>query len=146
MSTTFRKDVRAGLVTLLQAFKTANPTMAGDVLSARPENFTGDYPIAFVDSVPESASHSVGVRTRLMSPTIVFVTEESLNAQEMDAFDLLVDAFMDKLTATPHIVTGTIWDAVTLEDYTEEIGSPPATRPAVRFTIVNLSIGEGRSP
>lgn len=144
MTTTFRVDIRAGLVTVLEAFKTANPSLIGAVLTARPEGFTGDYPIAFVDSQPEAISHTAGVRTRTMTPAVAVVAEKTLNAEEQARFDALVDALLDWFTANPHIITGTIWDRMTVEDYAEVIGEQ--YRPAVRFTFGNLSIAEGRSP
>lgn len=143
MTTTFRADVRAGLVTVLNAFKTANPTMLGSVLTSRPEGFTGDYPIAFPESQAESISHDSGTRTRLMTPAVAVVWEKTLNAQEQDVADLLVDALVDHFTSYPHIVTGTIWDRMAIEDYAEAIGDQ--YRPAVRFTFGNLSIQEGRT-
>lgn len=142
--TTFRRDVRAGLVLALSDFKTANPSQLGSVLTARPEGFTGDYPIAFPDSQPESIFHTAGVRDRTMTPAVAVVAEKALNAEEQDRFDALVDALVDWFTARPHITSGTIWDRMTVEDYAETIGEQ--YRPAVRFTFGNLSIQEGRTP
>lgn len=144
MTTTFRTDVRAGLLSLLQTFQTANPTMLRSAHRARPEGFTGDYPIGFVDSQPETIFHTSGVRDRTMSPAVALVGEYRLNGEHADEFDLLVDAFLDWCSARPHIVTGTVWDRMTISDYQEDIGE--AVRPAVRFTFTNLSIQEGRSP
>jgi hypothetical protein len=144
MPTTFRSDVAAGLVTILEAFKSANPTLIGSVHRARPEGYTGDYPIAFVETRNEQVSHTQGVRTRLMAPSVAVVGEYRLNAEHMDVFDDLVDALLDHFTGYPHITSNTIWDRMTVEDYTEEIGE--AYRPAVRFTFGNLSIQEGRVP
>lgn len=144
MTTTFRTDVASGLVTVLQAFQTANPTMLRSVYRARPEGFTGDYPIAFVEGRSETISHTAGVRTRTMTPSVAVVGEYRLNAEHMAAFDELVDLLVDWFTQNPHIVANTIWDRMTVEDYDEEIGE--ASRPAVRFTFTNLSVQEGRSP
>ena len=144
MTTTFRADIRAGLVTVLQGFKTANPTLLGSVLSARPEGFTGDYPVAFVDSQPEDIVHDSGTRTRTMTAVVAVVAEKTLNAEEQARFDILVDTLLDYFTANPHIITGTIWDRMRVEDYAEVIGEQ--YRPGVRFGFENLSIQEGRSP
>lgn len=143
MATTFRADVAAGLVTILEAFKTANPTMLRSVHRARPEGFIGDYPIAFVAGRSESVSHSQGLRTRTMTPSVSVVGEYRLNGEHMDEFDVLVDALEDHFTTYPHIVTGTIWDQMSVDDYDETIGEQ--LRPAVRFTFGNLSIQEGRT-
>lgn len=143
MTTTFRQVTRAGLVTLLQGFKTANPTLLGSVLTARPEGFTGDYPIAFVDSQSEAIVHDSGTRMRTMTPAVAVVAEKALNAEEQARFDILVDTLLDYFTANPHVTTGTVWDRMTIEDYAEVIGEQ--YRPAVRFTFGNLSIQEGRT-
>jgi hypothetical protein len=79
-----------------------------------------------------------------MNATVSVVGEYRLNAEHMDDFDLLVDALIDFFTTYPHVVSNTVWDRMTVEDYAEEIGD--ALRPAVRFTFVNLSVQEGRSP
>lgn len=143
MTTTFRSAARGGLVAILQGFQAANPAMLGSVLSARPEGFTGDYPIAFVDSQPEQISHDSGTRTRTMTPAVAVVAEKALNAEEQARFDLLVDALLDWFTANPHITTDTVWDRMAVDDYAETIGEQ--YRPAVRFTFGNLSIQEGRT-
>lgn len=144
MTTTFRANVRAGLLAVLQGFQTANPTLLLSTYRARPEGFTGDYPIGFVDSTPETIFHTSGVRDRTMSPSVALVGEYRLNGEHADQFDVLIDTFLDYCTARPHIVTGTVWDRMTVVDYEETIGE--ALRPAVRFTFTNLSIQEGRSP
>lgn len=143
MTTTFRADARAGLYTLLTGFAAANPTMLTDVFTVRPEGFTGDYPIGFVDLLNEQVSHTSGVRTRTMTPSVVIVGEYRLNGERVAQFDVIADTFLDYCTATPHIVTGTIWDRMAVEDYDETIGEQ--LRPAVRFTFGNLSIQEGRT-
>lgn len=143
MTTTFRTDVASGLVTILEAFKTANPTLLRSVHRARPEGFTGDYPVAFVEGRPETIAHDSGVRTRTMSPSVSVVAEMTLNDQHMTEFDALVDALLDHFTTYPHIVPVTIWDRMSVEDYDETIGEQ--LRPAVRFTFANLTIQEGRT-
>jgi hypothetical protein len=144
MATTFRADVASGLVTILEAFKTANPTLLRSVHRARPEGFTGDYPIAFVEARPETIFHTSGIRDRTMTPSVSVVDAGGTNAEMMAAFDTLVDALLDHFTLYPHITSNTVWDRMTVEDYAEEIGD--GLRPAVRFTFGNLSIQEGRSP
>ena len=144
MATTFRRDIAAGLVTILEAFKAANPTMLRSVHRARPEGFRGDYPIAFVEARPEQIQHDSGIRDRTMTPSVAVVNDSGLNNEHMDEFDVLVDALVDHFTLYPHITPGTVWDRMTVEDYDETIGDQ--LRPAVRFTFGNISIQEGRSP
>lgn len=149
MTTTFRADARAGLYALLTGFQAANGTLLRSAFPARPEGFTGDYPIGFVDTQPEAVTHTSGVRTRTMSPAIAIVGEYRLNGEHASEFDPIVDAFLDYCTDRPHVVTGTIWDRMTIEDYEETMVTTDGKaylRPAVRFTFANLSIAEGRSP
>ncbi len=143
MTTVFRAATRAGLVTILEAFKTANPTLLRSVHAARPEGFTGDYPIAFVDSFPETAIHTSGVRGRTGSVTVAVVDAGGTNEEQVAAWDILVDGLMDHFTGYPHISTGTIWNEMTVEEYDETIGEQ--LRPAVRFTFNNVYTGEGRT-
>lgn len=143
MTTTFRTDARAGLYALLTGFSAANPSMLTGTFTVRPEGFTGDYPIGFVDLLSETVTHTSGVRTRTMTPSVVIVGESRLNAEHVAQFDVIADTFLDYATAVPHIVTGTIWDRMSVEDYDETIGEQ--LRPAVRFTFANLSIQEGRT-
>jgi hypothetical protein len=143
MTTTFRSATRAGLVTILQAFQSANPTMLRSVFTSRPEGFTGDYPIAFVDTFPESVLHTSGVRGRTGVVTVVVVDAGGTNAEQVAAWDALVDGLMDHFTSYPHISTGTIWDRMSVAEYDETIGEQ--LRPAVRFTFENIYTGEGRT-
>jgi hypothetical protein len=142
MATTFRTDIAAGIETVLVAFRTANPTLLLGVHRARPESFP-DLPAAYIDGRPESITHSQGVRTRTMQPSVVVVRRITNNAEAMAAFDTLVDLLVDAFTAVPQFATGTIWDQLAVADEDAPFGDYDFA--AVRFTFGDVSIMEGRT-
>lgn len=144
MTTTFRSDIVAGMLTMVQAFITANPTQLKTVVRVRPMSLTGEFPRAYLDLRTESITHANGIRTRTMSPSVVVVDQLTSNDETLDRLDDLVDLLVDWFTGYPHIVTGTVWDAMTVSDESEELaeGKPTA---AVRFTFRNIELIEGRT-
>ena len=148
MATTFRADVRAGLVTATQAFITANPTLLRRVFTTRPTSFNTDMPFAYIDLLAETATHTAGTRERVMAPSVVIVSRPLENEQQVAAWDVLVDALADHFTSYPQFTTSSIWDRWTLTEEGEEIQTAPdsiRTFPTVRFTFDNVSLREGRS-
>jgi len=148
MATTFRADIRAGMVTAVEAFITAQPTLLLAVHKSRPTRFTGDIPFAYVDLLTETARHDSGLRDRVLSPSIVVVSRPLDNDAQVDAWDVLVDLLADHFTSYSQFAAVTIWDRWTITDESEEIQSSDGstrTYPAVRFTFANVSISEGRN-
>lgn len=148
MATTFRADVRAGLVTATQAFITSNPTLLRRVFTTRPTSFNTDMPFAYIDLLAETATHTAGTRERVMAPSVVIVSRPLENEQQVAAWDVLVDALADHFTGYPQFTTSSIWDRWTLTEEGEEIQTAPdsiRTFPTVRFTFDNVSLREGRS-
>ena len=139
MTTTARRDLRSDGYALLAAFPGVQETSP-----RRPSHFSRPMPFAYMDILAESATHTAGTRERVFSPSFVFVFDPDL---ETDTIDEVVDEFADYLTAHPHIVANTIWDAWTVTEEAEEVQSDNGsirTFPAVRFTLGNVSIREGR--
>lgn len=148
MPSTFRSDVTSGLVTIIDAFIAANPTLLRRSERARPPSVSGDLPVAWVDSRPEEVVHDSGTRLRTMQPSIVIVAELTDNVETVVRFDTLVDLFLDHLSASPSIVAGTIWDRLTIEDEPFEMtGTNGVTYRyySTRFTFANVTIMEGRN-
>jgi hypothetical protein len=147
MPTTFRKDVRAGMVAAVQAFVTANPTLLARVVPARPTSFTLDFPVAWIDLLSETATHTAGTRERVMAPSVVVMNRPLDNDQQVAAWDVLVDALADHFTSYPQFTPSSIWDRWTLTEDGEEIQTGDSVRvfPTVRFTFDNVSLREGRS-
>lgn len=147
MATTFRADTRAGLYTALVAFRTAQPSRLSEVYRVRPAHYNVPMPLAWVDLLSESASHTSGTRERVLSPSVVFMGEPIENDEQVTAWDALVDLAADHFTDYAHISANTIWDRWVITDETEEVESAGQVRlfPIVRFTFQNVSIREGRS-
>ncbi len=139
MTTTFRADVKAGIGTMMQAYIAANPTLLKQHHDEKPAAFT-NTPCSYLSTRDERVAYDQGTRERVMSPSVTVVKD---GRQTVASFDALVDSLMDHFQIYPHIVAGTIWDRMTVEDYDETIGEQ--LRPAVRFTFANLSIQEGRT-
>jgi hypothetical protein len=143
MASTFRQDIVAGLLTILDAFKTANPTLLRRTFAVRPPHWNTDLPCAFVGPRPESTNHDQGTRTRIVSVSVSFVDRITDNTETMDRMDILVDKFADHLTTYPHITANTIWNRWTTLDEQIDVGDGTALQ-AVTFTVNDLSIQEGR--
>ncbi len=147
MATTFRTDIRAGMVTVVQAFITAHPTLLAAVHTSRPTRFSGAMPFAYIDLLTETASHTAGTRERVLAPSVVVVGRPLDNETATAAWDILVDLLADHFTDNPQFTANTIWDTWTLTEESEEIQSGDGVRtvPAVRFTFNTVSIREGRT-
>ena len=144
MPTTFRVDIVAGLMTILDAFKAANPTLLRRTFPVRPPHFNTDLPLAFVGDRPESTNHDVQTRTRIVSVSVTFVDRITDNTETMARMDILVDKFADHLTTYPHITSNTIWNRWTTLDEQIDVGDGTSLQ-AVTFTVNDLSISEGRA-
>lgn len=141
MATTFRNDIATGIYDVLVTFRTANPTLMPGLFRARPESFP-ELPAAYIDRRPERVTHSQGIRTRTMQPSVVLVRRITSNAETMAEFDTTVDLLVDAFTASPQFATGTIWDEMTVADEDAPFGDYDFA--AVRFTFGDVSIMEGR--
>ncbi len=109
LNTTFREDVRAGIVASLRAFQAANPDLVRQVWPVRSQNAVlGDFPALTVGDLTESIATMSGVRQRQMdgfTVTLTDVVPDNLEASNRG--DLIVDAVMDWLTAAYHMASGT---------------------------------------
>lgn len=147
MTTTFRQDVTAGLVTVLDAFKASNPTLLRRVERARPPSVLGDLPLAYVDTRAESITHAVQIRTRTMRPSVVVVSPMADNEETVVRHDVLVDALVDHFTDNPHIIGNTVWEDMTVsdEDFSVETATGDRHFYATRFTFEDVTAQEGRA-
>ncbi len=109
LNTTFREDVRAGMISTLSSFKSANPTLLRKVWFVRPESFTtGDLPAMVIGNLTESIATANGIRQRQMDGfTVEIIDRVADNLESSERGDLLVDAIMDFLTAAYHMASGT---------------------------------------
>lgn len=113
-NTTFRQDAVAGLMTVLNAYKTAHPTLLRGVYSARPGGSAFEKPCAYVGGRDEVVTHDSGIRTRTLTGLQVIVLDTFPdNAQGADRMDVLVDGLLDAFTAAPHALGGNSVASVT---------------------------------
>lgn len=140
MPTTFRVDLVSGVTAMMNAFITANPTKLVRHHRVLPAAFQ-DLPASYLDLRPEAITHSEGVRDRRMTPSIVYVTRLTDNGETDDIHDATVDLLVDWFTSYPHIVPGTSWTDMTVED---QAAGPDNQFMATRFTFGIISKREGR--
>ena len=148
MATTFRQDITAALVTAIDAFITANPTLLRRSESARPASIVGDLPIAFIDGRPEDISFDSGIRERIMTPAVVVVSPLADNIETVQRHAVLTDALVDHFTTYAQLVVNTVWDRMHVEDEDYPVTSADGDVRhfyATRFTFNNVSIMEGRN-
>ena len=146
MATTFRQDLRAGLVTMMDAFIAANPTLCRRSEPVRPPSIVGDLPIIFVDRLGETATYDVQLRRRTASPEILVVSQMADNGETVASHDVLVDTLYDHFQSYTHLVSNTSWDRLTVDDEDFSVDADTGTRHfyATRFTFENVLIIEGR--
>jgi hypothetical protein len=143
MATTFRADIVAGIMSVLNAYCAAHPDQLVRAYRSKPLNVAaGDLPAAYVDLRNEVITHSEGVRVRVMSPTVVVVDRAIDNLETGDRMDPLIDGLVDAFTATPQLSATTIWDRMDIRDIPVEIGEYEYA--GVRMTISDITIREGR--
>lgn len=99
MATTFAVDLRAALVVILEAQRTATPTLLRKVWKSVPGTFN-ELPLAFIDIGAETVQQDAGTRTRTMVGATVTIIDAYANSeQEGDRLDQLRDDLVDRLTA-----------------------------------------------
>jgi hypothetical protein len=144
-----RADIRAGMVVILDAFKTASPTYLAAVHEVRPTRFSGDLPLGFVDFLTEDLDHTSGTQGRTSSPSFVFVFRPIENRDQVDLTDAAVDAFIEHLKDYAYIArtaaTVAVWrgnSRVTDESIEYATGE---VYPAVRIVLNEVDVRTGRT-
>lgn len=108
VGTGFRQAIHAGILSTLQAFQSANPTILRKVWHARPGSFNlGELPCAVLGDFTETITTMNGVRQRIFNGFTVQIVDRAPDAQEADdRMNFLVDAILDPLTAAFHMASG----------------------------------------
>ena len=98
---TARAQLRAGVKSVLDTIKAANPTVLAHVYDHRPGSFR--TPCAFVDNHIRTVqvTHDASVRLRLLEAEAHFVNKLVSNDQAADEQDVLSDLAEDAFTAAP---------------------------------------------
>ena len=150
MTTTFRDDIVAALVVILEAQVTATPTLLRKVYASRPGSFA-ELPVAWVGSRSEDITHDSGTRTRTFSGLTVTIADNSTTESGPDRLDQLVDALVDRFTAAVSAVPGTILECTSVADTEIELvgsvdGAPRSSYyRAVEFRFARTFVKEGRT-
>lgn len=145
-----RTDLTTGLLTMLNAFQAANPTLLRHVFRTRPPTLVTDTPCVYIDLRPENITYDNSIRDRILSPSVVFVDRFTDSGELSDRLDVLVDAFIDHLDNYAHLTgTGTtlnnVWSKATIAQEAEQFGGdPPAYAAATRVTLNDVLYKEGR--
>lgn len=139
MTTTWRVDLRAALVAVLEEQSVATPTLLRKVYPARPEAFN-ELPSAYV-TLPERLTHDAGTRTRFAAPDITIVDGYRDNNQTVAQFDQLVDLLVDRFDLTGNVqrVAGSIIELASVTETDVQMVGPEKT---VTYSGVILSFGE----
>lgn len=148
MTTTFRADVRAALVTVLEAQQSATPSLLRKVTASRPGGFA-ELPCAYVSNMSEQITWDSGTRTRTMiglEVQIVDTYREGAN----DTLDDLVDALVDRVNTAVQQIPNAILEFTGIRDQDEVAVINPTTNTTTYYRGVSLLFGrtskwEGRS-
>lgn len=144
MATTARRDFKDRIVTVLEAFSTANPSYLRRVYRARPAG-SPDVPYAYIDLVTETIPYTQGTKTRTFEGlSFVIVDKISDNAETALRMDITVDALVTWLSTRPQLdgTTG-IWSTLQIADEDAPFGDYDYF--GVRFRFPDISIQEGRT-
>lgn len=141
---TFRRDVRTGLVAAGDAFKAANPTLLQRAYPRRPPGFTGDLPAMYVGSLNETLAHDSGTRSRdITAQTVLVCQPTGSDDEKADELDTLVDYWVEYLTLNPRAAgTGYLVEPRTVRDI--EVTIDEVTYPAAIVEVFCRAL-EGRS-
>lgn len=137
-------DVRAGIVTVLEQVKTANPTLLGEVHSARPASFALGLPLAYVGDFRANIHREASLRQWTGGQQDVVVVATSWDNEEWQAdMDTLVQTIVDAFPADGHIVPNLVAEPVALRTAAELVEGG-ISYPAVVITIGRITHLEGR--
>lgn len=144
MATTFRNDMRAGIKTVIDGVKAANPTLIFHTYDYPPESF--HTPCVYIEkAVPETITHSQQIRFRVPLMNVVMVNKLVSNDQATDEQDDLVDLMIEAFT-TNHSAAGTstLIEPVRVVHDTE-ITDANGTKYAAAILTIQGQIQEGRA-
>ena len=120
--TTWRVDLRAALVAILEDQSTATPTLLRRVYPNRPASFP-ETPCAYVSNLPERITHTDQTRTRRSAPQVMLVDSYRDNQQTGDLLDQLVDLLVERFDLPGNVqrIPNTIIEIVSITDTDIEV-------------------------
>lgn len=141
-TTTWRTDLRAALVGIMNDQIAATPTLLRKVYPARPESFK-ELPCAYIQ-LPERLTHDSQTRTRFAAPDIFIVDAYRDNVQGTAQFDQLIDLLVERfdLSANVQRIAGSIIELVSITETDIQMVGPEKT---VTYPGIVLGLGEGKT-
>ena len=146
MTTTGAQDIATGLLSILNTYKTANPTLLRKTWPERPSAFS-ENPLAYVDLGPERVLHTSGTRQRTFTPTVTYVS--SFGEKDIGNRNLVRDGLLDAFTAGVSVISGMKIIVTDVTPSEETVVNPStgtaSTYPTLIFTFAEAILLEGRS-
>lgn len=144
---TIQKDLTDALKSFLDTFQAANTDKLVRTFRNQPPSLNTDLPCGWVDVAGFRARMTTGLRLiDSIDASFVFRDRLTDNGETTVAFDTLVDAFFDFITAdaraTP--IPGAVFSGVEVtREYEETPGGQVLA--GARFRLLDFSYGDGRT-
>lgn len=144
MATTFRVDLRAALLAILEEQKTATPNLLRKVEASRPGAFH-EVPCAYIGGMSEQVTHTAGTRTRTFAGAEI-VLVDAFRENGYATLDELVDKLMDRFTDNRQRIGNAIIGVAGVSDTEIPIVGETATTyyPGAIISLGPTSKWEGR--
>lgn len=138
-------DVRAGCVDVLETVRDDNPSLLGEVYSARPASLALGIPCAYVGDFRGSLSHTVLIRQWSgAEQDVVLVFPSWDNAEQQEQADTLVQLVIDAFPQDGHFANDNMVGSPKRIRTATELETNGTSYPAVVVTIGDISYLEGR--
>ncbi len=144
--TGFRQALSAGVITIVNLFSLANPTIVASTGIVRPGSFAAvALPHFYIGAMSESVMTTQGTRTRTFDGFSGFLVDQyGTTYDSAERMDLAADALADLFTNNFHAASGTsmLKHVGTLDS--EEVDSANVRFPSLEFRFAETKVTEGR--
>lgn len=146
MAAITRSQFRTAVVALLEAQRTATPTLLRKVAAHRPGGMANEKPVSWIGEITSELTYDAGTRTHVMTTEAVIATTFPAD-NPADDFDDLMDALIDRFTATPQAIANTILELTGIEPSPVAIDRADGGSDVYRGAVlsIRLRIWEGRT-
>jgi hypothetical protein len=143
--TGFRQSLSNGILSIVTAFATANPTIVRSIRNSKPAFSNVEFPVFYVGDLTESILHYQGVRTRTFSGFSAFLVDSLGGAEEAaDRMDFAADVLTDLFTTNVHAASGlSIFQHTGTADV--DVPAGDGSLPGLEFTFAEATVTEGRT-
>ncbi len=146
VGTGFRQATQTGVLTLVNDFMAANPTIIRSTFSARPPSLVNvEKPCFFIGDLTEDIVHANGVRTRTLGGFSAYLVDQLGDVYwSNDRMNFAADALVDLFTGGFHAISGrSILEQIAMID--TEFAEGDARFPALEFQFARTFVTEGRN-